>query len=211
MNGSAHVLELLREYFQQYGYWTVAFMLLLENAGLPVPGETTLLFASFLAYSEHRLQMPVVIAVGIAAAMTGDNAGYAIGYFGGRRLVNRYLHVLHINDAAVRRGESFFARHGALAVFGGRFIAGIRVLTGPLAGTLCMPWGKFFVFNFLGATAWVLLIASLGYFFGGQWGRLHHILGRANLAVVLALFIVFAIWWWKRMRARAAEAKADPE
>jgi membrane protein DedA with SNARE-associated domain len=68
----AHIFDLLREYFQRYGYWTVAIMLLLENTGVSVPGEATLLFASFLAFSEHRLLLPIIVGVGIGAAMVGE-------------------------------------------------------------------------------------------------------------------------------------------
>ncbi len=78
-----HIFDLLRTYLAQYGYWAVAVALLLENAGLPVPGESVLLLASFLAFSEHRLHFPYIIVVGICAATLGDNIGFAIGYYGG--------------------------------------------------------------------------------------------------------------------------------
>ena len=77
-------LELLRDYLTHYGYWAVGPALLLENAGLPVPGETILLLASFLAYSEHRLALPSIILVGIVAPKWADNLGFAIGFYGGR-------------------------------------------------------------------------------------------------------------------------------
>lgn len=203
-----HIFTVLRHYFQHYGYWTIAFMLLLENIGAPVPGETTLLFASFLAYSEHQLRLPLIIVVGIAAAMIGDNSGYAIGYFGGRPLVDKYLHVLHISGQAVRKGENFFATHGASAIFWSRFVAGLRVLAGPLAGTLHMPWRRFFLFNFLGAATWVTMVATTGYFFGRHWQRLMRFTGQFNLAVLTAILIVAVFWCWKRYQARSIEGKA---
>ena len=83
------MLDLLRGYLVHYGYWAVAGALFLENAGLPVPGETVLLLASFLAYSEHELQLPYVMVVGICAATIGDNLGFAIGHYGGRPLLER--------------------------------------------------------------------------------------------------------------------------
>ncbi len=76
---SDYLFELFRGFFQHYGYWAVAAALLLENAGIPVPGETILLFASFLAFSEDRLHLPVIILVGTLAATLGDNLGYFIG------------------------------------------------------------------------------------------------------------------------------------
>lgn len=206
-----HIFEVLRHYFQHYGYWTIAFMLLLENTGVPVPGETTLLFTSFLAYSEHQLKLPIIIAVGISAAMLGDNAGYAIGHFGGRPLVERYLRFVRVGNEAIRKGESFFASHGASAIFWGRFIAGIRVLAGPLAGTLRMPWRRFFLFNFLGAAAWVTIVASAGYFLGGHSHRLLRVVRQANLAVLAVILIAAAFWLWKRYQARSIAGKADAQ
>jgi hypothetical protein len=86
---SSYLFELLRNYLAHYGYWAVGAALLLENAGLPVPGETILLLASFLAYSEHKLALPYIILVGIFAATLGDNLGFAIGFYGGRPLLER--------------------------------------------------------------------------------------------------------------------------
>ena len=139
---TGHIYDILRGYFQTYGYWTVACALLLENMGLPVPGETTLLFGGFLASTEHQLRLPFIIVFGTLAATAGDNAGYAVGHFGGRRLVENYLHLLHISRARVEQGERFFAQHGALTVYLARFIAGLRIVAGPLAGTLRMPWDR---------------------------------------------------------------------
>src|SRR3974390_571925 len=99
------IFDLIRHYLAEYGYWAVAVALLLENAGLPVPGETVLLLASFLAYSEHRLHLPSVILVGIAAASVGDKLGFALGHFGGRPRLDRYSAALRISPRAIEKGE----------------------------------------------------------------------------------------------------------
>ncbi len=85
-----HILDLLRAALVHYGYWAVAAALLLENAGLPVPGETILLMASFLAYTERDLHLGWIILVGSVAATLGDNLGFAIGHYGGPPLLKRY-------------------------------------------------------------------------------------------------------------------------
>jgi membrane-associated protein len=85
----SHIFEILRGYFAAHGYWTLFFALLLENAGIPLPGETMLLFASFLAFSEQQLQLPCIILTGIVATTLGDNLGYTIGRRGGRPLLDR--------------------------------------------------------------------------------------------------------------------------
>ena len=201
----AHLFGALRGFFEQYGYWTIAGMLLVENAGVPAPGEATLLFASVLASYEHQLRLPVIIAVAIAASVLGDNVGYAVGYLGGRPLLNRYLHLLHINQETTRKGERFFAEHGAVATFGARFIDGLRIVAGPLAGALQMPWRTFLLFNSLGATAWVTATVTIGSLFGKNLDLALRVMGRANLAIALMASFLLAYWWWKRHRSRSTQ------
>src|SRR6266849_515430 len=116
-----NILDFLRSALVHYGYWAVAATLLLENAGVPLPGETILLLASFLAYSQHDLRLPWIIVVATIAATLGDNIGFALGHYGGRPLLARYQAVFRIQDAAVARGESLFARYGAVTILFARF------------------------------------------------------------------------------------------
>src|SRR5205809_3751967 len=192
-----HLLHLLGAYLARYGYWTVAVALLLENAGLPLPGETILLLASFFAYSQHNLRLSYISLVGICAATIGDNLGFLIGHYGGRTLLNRYGKTLRIREVAIRRGEDLFAHYGAATIFVARFIAGMRVIAGPLAGVLRMDWRKFVIFNFLGAALWVSVIASVGYLFGRHWYTLFHIIKTLNILLLIAV-VTILLFWWKR-------------
>lgn len=203
---SAHILQLLHGYFARHGYWTVAVVLLLENAGVPVPGETVLLLAGFLTFSQHSLHLPWVIAVGVAAATFGDNLGYLIGQYGGRPLLDRYRRFFHISAAYIARGERLFERHGPVTVFFARFVFGMRIITGPLAGVLRMDWKKFALFNFLGAAAWVTAVACAGYLFGRQWQTLVRWVGDVDilLAIIVALIVIAALW-----RARQSQTSAE--
>ncbi|HET7751243.1 MAG TPA: DedA family protein [Terriglobales bacterium] len=193
---NAHILQLLEGYFGRHGYWTVAVVLLLENAGVPVPGETVLLLAGFLTFSQHHFRLPWVIAVGVAAATFGDNLGYAIGCYGGRPLLNRYRQLFHISPAQIAQGERLFEKHGPVTVFFARFIFGMRIITGPLAGVLRMHWKKFALFNFLGAAAWVTVVAGAGYLFGRQWHSLVRWVGDVDilLGAIVALIIIAVVW-----------------
>src|SRR5947208_7797085 len=176
--------NLLRDFFHQYGYWTVGIALLLENAGIPVPGESTLLCASFLAYSEGKLHLPLIMLTGTIAATLGDNLGYLIGLYGGRRLLQRYQRVLRISAQRVERGEKFFQQHGPPAIFFARFIFGMRIFAGPLAGVLRMQWRRFLLYNFLGALTWVVTMAALGCYFGSQWERLLEVMKEREVALL---------------------------
>jgi len=194
------IFDSLRTFVADYGYWAVALALLCENAGIPVPGETTLLLASFLAYSEHQLHLGWIIVVATCAATLGDNLGYALGYYGGRPLLERYQSVFRIPPATLKRGEKMFARYGAAAVFFARFIFGMRVIAGPLAGVLRMRWRAFTLFNFMGAAVWVTCIASAGYLFGQHWRRLLLVMERFNIAALIVAVVVILFLWWKYRR-----------
>lgn len=196
-------LELLRGFFDQYGYWTVFVALLLENAGVPVPGETVLLFASFLAFDEQELRLRYIILVGIAAATIGDNIGYWIGRKGGRPLLERYTHLFRIPISVIEKGERVFAKHGSVTIFFARFVFGMRIIAGPMAGVLRMDWKKFSFFNFLGAALWVTVISIVGYKFGEEWEDLVRVMGRVNLVIgIIALWVAYMIWRAYRIRKK---------
>ncbi|MFZ0477870.1 MAG: DedA family protein [Terriglobales bacterium] len=194
------VSHFVRTFVADYGYWAVALMLLCENAGLPVPGETTLLVASFLAYSEHKLHLGWIVVIATCAAALGDNLGFALGHFGGRPLLDRYRNFFRIHDDVLARGEKLFARYGAFTIFFARFVFGMRVIAGPLAGVLRMHWRKFAVYNFLGAVVWVSFIACSGYLFGQHWRPLVRALTRFNVVFVIAAIAVVLLVWWRERR-----------
>jgi membrane protein DedA with SNARE-associated domain len=194
------VLEFLRNAVVQYGYWAVGLTLLAENAGIPVPGETILLLACFLAYSEHALRLPWIVLVATIAAALGDNLGFALGYYGGRPLLMRYQAFFKIRERTLQRGEALFARYGAVTIFFARFVFGLRIVAGPMAGVLRMPWRKFTTFNFLGAALWVTVVSGAGYLFGQHWERLQRDVKRLDLSVALFLILAAVLLWWRNRR-----------
>jgi membrane protein DedA with SNARE-associated domain len=187
------IFEMLRTHFHHHGYLTVGAALLLENAGVPVPGETILLFASFLAYREHHLHLGWIIGVATIACALGDNLGYLIGYQGGRRLLDRWKHFFRVSQAHIDRGERLFQRFGPVTIFFARFIFGMRVIAGPLAGVLRMPWKEFLLFNFLGAATWVAVISSIGYLFGRHWHLLLRAMRNFNIVALIIVALVTAV------------------
>jgi membrane protein DedA with SNARE-associated domain len=202
------ILELLRNAIVHYGYWAVGVALLLENAGIPVPGETILLMASFLAYSQHELQLSWIIVVATIAATIGDNLGFVLGYYGGRPLLVRYQSIFRIRPATLERGEKLFDRYGAATIFFARFVFGMRIIAGPMAGVLRMQWRKFLIFNFFGAGLWVSVISAAGYLFGQHWHRLERIIKRFDVAVAIVVVLAAIwVWWRKRSENGAASGK----
>jgi membrane protein DedA with SNARE-associated domain len=201
------ILDVLRNAVAHYGYWAVGAALLAENAGVPVPGETVLLLACFLAYSEHDLRLRWIVLVGTIAATLGDNLGFALGYYGGRPLLVRYQALFRIQYNTLERGEKLFARYGAVTIFFARFVFGMRIIAGPMAGVLRMPWRKFMVFNFLGAALWVTVISTTGYLFGQHWEGLAREVKRFDIGLAILLLVAAAMRWWsiRRQQSRASE------
>ena len=206
---SHSILDFLRNTVVHYGYWAVGAALLAENAGVPVPGETILLLASFLAYSEHNLRLPWIVLVATIAATLGDNLGFALGYYGGRPLLMRCQALFRIQDGTLERCERLFARYGAVTIFFARFVFGMRIVAGPMAGVLRMPWRRFTVFNLLGAALWATVISGAGYLFGQHWERLARDVKRFDIAIAILVFLAATSLWWRSRRANKGGASGE--
>ena len=198
------MFEHIRQFLIHWGYWGVAAFLLLENAGVPLPGETVLLLASVLAFKSHELRLPWIIVVGTIACTAGDNIGYLIGSAGGRPLLERWKNFFRVKDEHIHSAEELLHRYGPIAIFFARFIAGARIVAGPLAGVLRMHWKTFALFNFLGAVTWVTVIASIGYLFGSQLDRLLATVKHVELAFLILLLIGLAVYLWRRKKRNSA-------
>ena len=148
-----------------YGYLAVAGFIFFEDFGVPLPGETMLIAAALYAGAGH-LNVFLVGAIAFVAAVLGDNVGYAIGHFGGRRVIERVGKYVFITPARLDRAEDFFNRHGGKLVVVARFVEGLRQANGLVAGTIHMHWLKFVACNALGAALWVGFWTTLGYVAG---------------------------------------------
>jgi membrane protein DedA with SNARE-associated domain len=205
------ILASLAPVLDHYGYLAVGGFILLEDFGIPVPGETILIAASLYA-GAGRLNIVAVGVVAVLAAIIGDNIGYAIGYFGGRALVLRYGKYVFLTSERLDMAERFFDRYGGVVVAGARFIEGLRQANGIVAGTIRMHWLKFLAFNALGAALWVGVWASVGYLAGGHITVIYHTITRYSLYFVIALAVVVAALIVRaamRRRRRAARKGND--
>jgi membrane-associated protein len=183
-------------FLDHYGYWAVFVGILMESAGIPLPGETVLIGASIAAGTGHSMNIFFVAVVAVVAAIIGDNLGFAIGKYGGYRVLRRFSSALHISDSSVQRAEELFHKHGNVTVFFARFVAGLRVVAGPVAGLLRMEWKRFLLFNALGAITWVAVVTILGFFFGHS---LESVLRNAGW-LIAALVIAAAVVLWRKSK-----------
>ncbi len=180
------------------GYLALALLVGAESTGVPLPGETALIGAALLSRSGD-LNIEVVIAVAAAAAIVGDNLGYLLGRRFGRALLVRPGRWGDHRRRALDSGEAFFDRHGAKAVFFGRFVAALRIWAAWIAGMTHMPWRRFLLWNALGGIVWALTVGLAAYLLGEAAGKL---VERAGLAAAV-LAVVGAVGAWLVLRRRA--------
>jgi undecaprenyl-diphosphatase len=183
------------------GYPALGLFVAVEALGIPLPGETAVIFAG-LAAATGRLSIVWVIVVAAAAAIIGDNIGFMIGRRGGRALLERPGRFERERRRVLEIGDPFFERHGAKAVFLGRWIVGLRVWTSWLAGASDMNWPTFLLFNALGGSAWATSVALAAYYGGHGAEHVFSQIGLYGIPVALVVFVAFAFWWWRRRRAR---------
>src|SRR5260370_3980642 len=144
-------LQLIEHYMLVYGYWAVFFGVMLENAGVPVTGETILLVAGFSA-STGEFNIALVMIIAASGAVVGDNIGFAIGHHYGRSFLLRVGRVFFLTPKRLEHMESYFERHGNKTILVARFITGLRVFAALLAGaSRKMPGRGFFLYNMAGA------------------------------------------------------------
>jgi membrane protein DedA with SNARE-associated domain len=176
-----------------YGLWAILLFVLIEDFGIPVPGETVLIAGAVFAGS-GRLNVVAVGLVGFVAAVLGDNIGYAIGRFGGRALVERWGKYVFLTAERLDKAEAFFDRQGAKIITIARFIEGLRQANGIIAGIAEMHWLRFVAFNALGAALWVGTWVSVGYFAGQHITTIYNAITMYSLWAAIAAVVLIAAW-----------------
>jgi membrane protein DedA with SNARE-associated domain len=178
----------------------------LESMGIPSPGETALVLAAILA-SQGKLQIWLVILIGVVSAIIGDNIGYLLGRKFGRDVLVARGPLYDRRIRAIDYGDRFFARHGPKAVFIGRWIALVRFATAWLAGINRMRFRQFFFWNALGGITWGLAYGLAGYY-GGHAAA--HVLAQAGIVGLVVMGVtVVAAWLVIKRRERRAAQRSD--
>src|SRR5579884_3716509 len=201
------MLDVVSQWVAHYGYVLVALFLLVEGAGVPVPGETALVTAAALA-GRGTLSIVGVVIAGCVGTIVGGHGGYWIGARGGRPVVERHGKWIRLTPERLEKTHSFFLQHGSKTVVLGRFVAFVRSFVGIFAGLSEMPLGLFAAYNALGGSVWVIAFSVLGYAFGRNLPRLVHYIGRVSLLLAVLIAVIVAVtflWrWFERNRAHVS-------
>ena len=201
---STHTLDTL---LSNYGYAAVFVFVMIESLGVPFPGETMVITAALYAGSTHRLSVWLIWLSAAAGAIVGDNIGYAIGRWGGFRLLVRHGSKIRLNEAKLKVGKLMFDRYGGRVVFFGRFVSILRTYAAFLAGTNQMAYLRFFAFNASGGIVWAA-VYSFGFYYAG--GALKAARGPFDYAIGgAAVVIVVGFVWWLRHNEKRLEQQAE--
>jgi membrane protein DedA with SNARE-associated domain len=202
------VLHSLEPTLNQFGYLAVVGLVLIEDFGVPVPGETILILAAVYA-GTGRLNVVLVGLLGFVGAVLGDNIGFAIGHFGGRPLIERFGRYIFLTPSRIERATGFFDRHGGWIIIVARFIEGLRQANGIIAGISGIHWAKFLVFNAIGAALWVGVWTTLGYLSGSHINTIYDTATRFSTYLAIAAGALVLIYLAHRVvRVRRARASA---
>ncbi len=203
MTGLEHALAWIEPYLQDYGAAAVFVVVFFESFGAPLPGESLVIGSALLAAKGDMDIGPLLGAVWLAAVL-GDNVGYAIGLFGGRRLVLRHGARVGITEPRLAKVEAFFLRFGGEIVLVARFFVLLRQFNGITAGTVAMPWPKFLLYNALGAALWTAVWGYGAYALGHHMTAIlpwvHRFGYAAATVAALAVAAAVAIWYARRPR-----------
>ncbi len=202
----------LVELLGRWGYVVIFAGMLLENAGLPLPGETLTLLGGYAAGS-GQMSLFGVIGAAATGAILGDNIGYWIGRRLGWDLLLRLGLWLRQSPEQMDQLRQRFLRHANASVFLGRFVAVLRILAGPMAGAVGMPYARFLVCNVCGALLWSISMVSLAWL-GGRWIPMDRMITGVvqfglGLLVLVAL-LAFVPKWISRWQASLLEKDDGP-
>lgn len=195
----------LRHLIEHWGYLAICVFILLGNLGVPVPEESILVLAGYLVW-QGDLRLSLVLLVGILSAVAGDNLGYWIGRRYGQEAVERYGRWVLLTPTRLEATRRFVTRYAAVGVFAARFIAGLRFLAGPLAGSTGLPPLAFVAANALGAVFYVPTMVAAGY--GVAYGlgdylkRLERVVGKVEHVILTGAIIgTLAFLGWRALKA----------
>jgi len=199
----------LQEVIGRWGYVVIFAAMLLENAGLPLPGETVTLLGGYAAGS-GQLNLLGVMGAAAGGAVLGDNIGYWVGRRLGWGLILKVGRWLGQSPAQLEKLRDQFLRHAGKSVLLGRFVAVLRVVAGPMAGAVGMPYPKFLLCNVVGATLWATTMVSLAWL-GGRWIPVERMVKGVVEFGLGALVLVALIVLLPRLLSRFEQRQLDSD
>jgi membrane protein DedA with SNARE-associated domain len=203
------IVEFAVDVIDALGLPGIFLLMVAESACIPIPSETTFLFAGFNV-SRGEYSTFAVVAVGTFANVVGSWIAYAVGYYGRVDILEKHGKKLHIKPEHLKWADSWFERYGAATVFFTRMLPIIRTFISLPAGVARMPFWKFSILTTLGCVPWILMLTLIGRAVGDRWEDWKDSLHYVDYAV-LALIVVGVVFLLvRRRRSRRAGRGGEP-
>lgn len=194
------IAELFQGALENLNYFWVTFFMMIESSFIPFPSEIVVIPAAFMA-AEGTMSLPLMILFATIGGLLGATINYVLSYTLGRKIIYAFAdsklgHLCLLDSDKVAYAEEYFRKRGVLATLIGRLIPAVRQLISIPAGLSKMNFGKFAFFTFLGAGAWNIILACIGYGFHGVMNKEELIekvqhYSHEFLLVIIVLFIGF--------------------
>ena len=206
----------MEHFLETWGYLAVFGLSFISSMGLPVGAEAAIIYGGVLASGQilnepHHLNLVVVIVVATLAEVLGSLAGYLIGYYGGRPLVDKVGKYVLLTHKDLDRAEAWFARRGEPVVLFGRFIPLLRSFVSFAAGLGEMAIAKFLVFTVIGCAIWCTVLTSVGYGLGSSYQHVLKAFSYAGYVAAVLVVIAVAVLFWHRLRVMREERRSISE
>jgi membrane protein DedA with SNARE-associated domain len=195
----------VEEFLKSAGYGAIFALSFISAMGLPVGAEVALIYGGVLASGQvpgegKPLSLAVVIIVATIAELLGSLAGYSIGRYGGRALVDKVGKYVLLTHKDLDRADAWFARRGEPVVLFGRFIPLLRSFVSFAAGLGEMALGRFIVFTVIGCAVWCTALCSIGYSLGSSYNHVLKTFSDAGYVLGVLAVIAVAVIFWHRLR-----------
>jgi len=176
-----------------WGYLGIFLLMSIESSFIPFPSEIVLIPAGYLV-ATGDMNFTFIMGSALSGSMVGAFTNYYLAFFLGRKFLNKYGKYFFISEKSLNKMDNYFEKHGAISIFIGRLIPGIRQLISIPAGLAKMKLIKFSIYTALGATIWALILVLLGYFIGENQELIDVYLKQITMIVMMVLFLL-ASWY----------------
>ena len=194
----------MSSFVQNYGYWALLFLAVIESACAPIPSEVTFGFAGALCTSavlgHAQFSMWAVILIGTLGSLVGSVIAYEVGRTAGRAIVDRWGKWILLTHKDLDAMERWIEKYGAVSVLIGRVIPVVRSAISVPAGIAEMKRGRFVALTVIGSAAWVSLLAGLGYAAGSNWQHVSKNFHMAQTPTIIILVLLIGFGFWHRIK-----------
>lgn len=211
MSISAYFLELAISLIDQIGYLGISIILIVDNAGAPIPSEAVLALSGAAAKA-GSLDIVFVFILGVVMQTLGSCLAYWVGATGGEKVVARYGKYLLISMHDYHKTQAWFDKNGARAIFVSRITPVVRTYMGFVAGAAKMSFSSFLTQTLIGSVVWSFIWVGFGYLVGEEWRRYYEYLHFVDYLIIAAVLVFAGRFVYKKLaQRRTARRRAEQD